>query len=388
VTPWFWKTVAAGSVVVFLLIVSSYYDRTTGLTVFLSLPANSHHYELPAVQATTHAHDEVHGGYDGQFYAQFAVDPLLQDPAIDRAMDNPGYRAHRILLSWTAWALSGGNPQRALDVFAWQNVVAWLLMAWVLCRWCPPNSPRGFVLWAGVLWSHGWLFSVRNALTDGPSVLLTALAVLALDRGRPWFAAAIVGLSGLARETNMLAAAMLAPMVKADWRTWWRPGAAALLCVAPVLLWLDYLRSIYRDAAFAGGDHIVFPLSGFLHKVSATSAHLMSDGVSVSPVASATVLAGFVAQGVALAWCTWVWWRSGTGTRTWLLVAWPFLLLGLVMHSVVWEGSPGAITRVTLPLTVGVNIALAANPRASWWLILTANLGVISGVMALGFGWI
>jgi hypothetical protein len=193
------------------------------------------------------------------------------------------------------------------------------------------------VLWAGVLWSHGWLFSVRNALTDGPSVLLTALAVLALDRGRPWFAAGIIGLSGLARETNVLAATMLASMVKGDWRTWWRPGAAALLCVAPLLLWLDYLRSIYRDAAFAGGDHFVIPLSGFLTKVTATIGHLLSDGMSGGTVASATMLVGFVAQAVALGWCTWVWWRSGTGARSWLLVAWPFLLLGLVMHSVVCE---------------------------------------------------
>jgi len=392
VKPWFWKTVAAGSVVVFLLIVSSYYDRTTGLTVFLTLPASSHSYELPAVQATTHAHDETQGGYDGQFYAQFAVDPLLRDPAIDRAMDNPGYRAHRILFSWTAWALSGGNAQRALDVFAWQNVVAWLLIAGLLCRWCPPDSPRGFVLWAGVLWSHGLLISVRNALTDGPSMLLTLVAVLAVDRGRPWFAAAIIGLSGLARETNVLAAAILAPMVGGHWRTWWRTswrlGAAALLCVAPLLLWLDYLRSIYRDAAFAGGDHIVMPLSGFLRKATATI-HLVSmDGLSVVTVASATVLVGFIAQAVALVWCTRVWWRDGTAVRSWLLVAWPFLLLGLVMHRVVWEGSPGAITRVTLPLTVGVNMALAATHRVSWWLILGANLGVISGVMALGFGWI
>jgi hypothetical protein len=373
---------------VFLIIVSSYYDRTTGLTVFLTLPASSHSYELPAVQATTHAHDETQGGYDGQFYAQFAVEPLLRDPAIDRAMDNPGYRAHRILFSWTAWAMSGGNPQRALEAFAWQNVVAWLLLAWVLCRWCPPDSPRQLVLWAGVLWSHGLLTSVRNALTDGPSVLLTVVAVLAVDRGRPWLAAAIVGLSGLARETNVLAAAMLAPLVRKDWRTWWRPAAAAVVCVTPLLLWLDYLRSLYREAAFSGGDHLVTPLSGFLFKVGATAGDFSSNGMSVATVASATMLLGFVGQAVALAWCTRAWRRHATHARTWLLVAWPFLLLGLVMHRVVWEGSPGAITRVTLPLTVGVNMALAITPRAPWWLILGANLGVISGVMAFGFGWI
>lgn len=383
-----WSLAAAASVLLFLTIVGSYYDRQTGLTVFLALPANAHEYEIPAVQAVPHAHDEVHGGYDGQFYAQFAVDPLLRDPAIDRAMDNPAYRAHRILLSWTAWALSGGQAARAIKIFAWQNIVAWLLMAWVLTRWCAPTSARGFVLWAGVLWSHGWLFSVRNALTDGPSVLLIALAVLAAERNRPWVAACITGVSGLARETNVLAGALLLQRIDRRPRSWLLVAAGLLLCLLPLAIWLDYLRSIYRDAAFVGGDHLTVPLSGFARKVALTAGGLWSSGPTAATVASATVLAGMVAQAVALVWCSWRWWRDRTASPSWLLVAGPFLLLGVVAHPVVWEGSPGAITRVTLPLTVGVNALLAASPRAPWALILTANLGVIAGVLAFALGWV
>lgn len=383
-----WPLAAVASVVFFLVIVASYYSRETGLTVFLGLPANSHSYELPVVQATPHAHDEVHGGYDGQFYAQYAVEPLLRDPAIDRAMDNPAYRSHRILLSWTAWAMSGGHPGRALEVFAWQNVVAWLLMAWVLCRWCPPTSARGFVLWAGVLWSHGWLFSVRFALTDGPSVLLIALAVLAAERDRPWVAACVTGLSGLARETNVIAGALLLRRLTWAPRSWVLVGGGLLVCVLPLALWLDYLRSIYRDAVFVGGDHITMPLSGFMLKAQGTLHAIRATGLTVSTVASATALAGFVAQAAALVWGTLQWRHDRSLSASWLLVAWPFLLLGLSAHPVVWEGSPGAITRVTLPLTIGVNILLAQAPRAPWWLILSANLGIVSGVMGFVFRWI
>ncbi len=387
-TVWTWRAAYTAVVVGFLLTVALYYDRTTGLTIFLGLPANSHSYELPAVRAVPHAHDEVDGGYDGQFYAQMALDPLLRNPEIDRAMDKPGYRAHRILLSWTAWLISRGDAAMALQVFAWQNVFFWLVLAWLMTKWCPPGDARMFVLWTGVLLTHGLLISVRNAVTDGPSVVMTALAVLSMERGRPWVAAAIAGVSGLARETNILAGAMWLPRLSRHPRSWLVVGAALLLCLLPLALWLDYLRSIYLDATFSGGGHITTPLAGFLWKVHTTWGAVQAQGLTVQATASVLMLIAFVAQAAALIWCTRLWWRDRSSSPTWLLVAWPFLLLGLTAHRVVWDGSPGAITRVVLPLTVGVNVLLARQPRAPWALLIAANLGVIVGVMAFVFGWI
>ncbi len=45
-------------------------------------------------------------GFDGQLYAEIALDPLLLDPHLHIALDDPAYRAQRILLSWLAWAVS------------------------------------------------------------------------------------------------------------------------------------------------------------------------------------------------------------------------------------------------------------------------------------------
>lgn len=387
-TVWMWRAAYAVVVMGFLLTVATYYDRTTGLTIFLGLPANSHSYELPAVQAVPHTHDEVDGGYDGQFYAQMALDPLLRNPEIDRAMDKPGYRAHRILLSWTAWLVSRGDAALALHAFAWQNVIFWLVMAWLMTKWCPPGNARMFVLWAGVLLTHGLLISVRNAVTDGPSVVMTALAVLSMERGRPWVAAVVTGISGLARETNVLAGAMLLQRLSRDPRSWLVVGAGLLMCVLPLALWIDYLRSIYLEATFAGGGHITVPLAGFAWKLRTTWGGLQAQGMTVQITASVLMLVAFVAQAVALIWCTRVWWRDRSTSPAWLLVAWPFLLLGLTAHQVVWDGSPGAITRVVLPLTVGVNVLLARQPRAPWALLIAANLGVVVGVMAFVCGWI
>lgn len=388
----FWRLAYGALVLFFLAIVASYYSRDTGFTVFLSLPANSHSYELPVVQAIPHAHNEVDGGYDGQFYAQMAVDPLLRDPAIDRALDRPGYRTHRILFSWTAWVMGLGRPASILQAYAVQNVAAWLILAAVLVLWCPPRDGRTFVLWAGVLFTHGLLTSVRNALPDGPSVLLTALAVLAADRGRPWVSAMVTGIAGLARETNILAGVALLRGIGAAKATPYVPTvrlcAAVLICILPLALWFDYLRSIYGAAAFSGGGHITVPLSGLWWKLQVSVRDLAATGLTVQTTANLASLGGFFAQVAALVWCTRTWQRERSVTSSWLQVAWVFLLLGLVAHRVVWDGSPGAFTRVTLPLTVGVNVLLARASRAPWWLIICANLGVVSGLMAFLFGWV
>jgi hypothetical protein len=388
-----WRLAYGGIVLGFLAMVGSYYSPETGFTIFLTLPASNHSRELPAVQAVPHAHNEHDGGYDGQFYSQMAMDPLLRDPAIDRALDTPGYRSHRILFSWTAWAMGFGKPAWILQAYAVQNVLAWLILAGTLLIWCPPRDGRTFLLWGGTLFTHGLLSSVRNAVPDGPSVMLITLAVLAADRGRPWLSALVTAVAGLARETNLLAGVAV---IRAAWRSHetvvaWRVAKLAMalsLCVVPLALWLDYLRSIYGSEVLAGSHHITWPLSGLWWKLQVTIGAFTGSGLTSTTVASAASLLGFLAQSVALVWCTRECRRSGTGSTSWLLVAWAFLVLGLVAHRVVWDGTPGAITRVTLPLTVGVNMLMAAHGRSPWWLIIGANLGVISGVMAFGLGWI
>jgi hypothetical protein len=99
-------------------------------------------------------------------------------------MDLPAFRARRILFSWTAYALGLGRPAWIIQVYALQNVVCWLLLAWLLARWIPPDTLRGLALWTACLFSHGLLWSVRFALLGGPSLLLIACAVRAVEASR------------------------------------------------------------------------------------------------------------------------------------------------------------------------------------------------------------
>lgn len=366
-----------------LAIVGSYYDQRTGLTVLLSMPAGGHDWELPEVRATDHAHNEQDAGYDGQFYAQMAVDPLLRNPEIDRALDNPGYRAHRVLLSWIAWAVTpGGSAAARLEAFAWINIVAWLLTAWLLTRWLPPTDARMFVLWAGALVGHGWMASIRHSLTDGPSVLLIAAAIALFESRRSWWSALVIGVAGLARETNIAAGIILLRELRSDARGVAAVGARLVLCVVPFALWLDYLRSLYGQHVFAGGGHITLPFAGLAWKVRMTVDLVAGSGFTgPAVITSATVLALF-GQLAALVWCTREWVRHRTLSLDWLLIAWVFAGLALTAHRVIWDGTPGAFTRVLLPLSVGVNILLGATRPAPWWLIALANLSVIGLVVS------
>src|SRR5262245_33172166 len=218
-----YRCIAIALVLLFLAAVARSYHPGTGFTALIGFPTTAPN-ESPALQAVPHFRSPL-VSYDGQFYAQRALDPLLRDPDVDHAMDLAPFRARRILFSWTAYALGAGRPAWILEAYALQNVVCWLVLAALLVRWFPLRGPRDLALWTACLFSHGLLWSVRFSLLDGPSLVLIVLAVIAVERGRPLLSAAITGVSGLGRETNVLA--FLAQPWPRGARGWARGAVAA-----------------------------------------------------------------------------------------------------------------------------------------------------------------
>jgi hypothetical protein len=347
---------AALLVALFLASVARFYHPGFGFTAFIAF--GQHDSELPAVQAVPHPH-AASGGYDGQYYAQLAVEPLLRDPAIDRALDHAPYRARRILLSWTAYALGLGHPAWILQAYALQNVGCWLVLAWLLTRWLPLGSIRGLALWTACLWNQGTLGSVRLALVDGPSLLLIGLAVAAAERGGRWKASGILGLAGLARETNLLGLVALDASRRAFWPRA-RLVVAAVIAVVPLLIWQDYLWSIYRHRTFAEQNQLTVPFAAFLWKWRTTLHGILTDGPTLFHTLALAALVSLTTQVVYL--CTWRNWRS-----PWWRVATAYAVLLLAVHEAVWVGAPGAVVRVVLPLTVGFNVLLFSNTSRTFW---------------------
>src|SRR5206468_5063688 len=131
------RFIAVVLMLLFFASVARFYHRGTGFTALIGFPPAGDS-EPPALQAVPHYQYPLSASYDGQFYAQRALDPLLRDPTIDRGMDLAPFRARRILFSWTAYALGMGKPVWILEAYALQNVFCWVAIAALLTKWVQP----------------------------------------------------------------------------------------------------------------------------------------------------------------------------------------------------------------------------------------------------------
>jgi len=361
------RAIALALAAYFLASVAGFYHRGTGFTALICF-ADAHDYEVPAMAQAPHFHVAT-GGYDGQFYAQLALVPLLKDPAIDRALDNPAYRARRILFSWTAYVAGLGRPAWIIQIYAVQNVLCWLLLAWLLRRWIPPDTPRGLALWTACLFSQGLLASVRLALTDGPAMLMLTLAAMAGERGRVRITAAILGAGALGRETTLLALTLF--RVPRRPRDWFVLTGALAIAVVPLLLWQDYLWSIYRSTSWANQSLLNSPVTGMLRKWRVTVQGVQHDGITSPHMWALAATLGLTAQAAFVLWrrtYTDVWWRIAT----------PFAVLMIFLAWDVWGGFPGAASRVLVPLTIGFNVLLRQySGRVLWAWYALGNIALI-----------
>ena len=370
--PRVWRTLALLACALLLAWVARFYHPGTGFSSLLIIPAG-HDREIPAFRSVPHFEYPPHVAYDGYLYAQLAMDPLLRDPSIDLALDEPAYRARRILFAWTAWVLGFGRPAWILQAYALQNVLAWLLLGWVMTRWFPLDRASHYALWTGCMFSQGLLMSIRMSLLDGPSLLLIACAAAAAERGRLWITAMLVGLAALGRETNLLA--WFAFPLRRGWRGYLEAGLAVLLALMPLLLWQDYVWSIYRGSSLsAGAEHVVMPLVAYLQKWESTIREIRVQGLMSPPAITLLVLVALTVQvsfiATAREWNQ-PWWR--------IAAAWAALML--IVDAPVWDGYPGAITRIVLPLKFGFNVLLACRPpdRFRLWFV-AGNMDLIASL--------
>jgi hypothetical protein len=368
-------SLAVGLVILFLASVARFYHPDTGFTSLIGFPAGDH-FESPALHAIPHYEHPIWASYDGQFYAQRAFDPLLRDPSIDHAMDSAPFRARRVLFSWTAYALGLGRPAWILEAYALQNVICWLILAALLTIWIAPTSPRGLAVWTACLFSHGLLWSVRFALLDGPSLVLIACAVAAAEHGRSLLSAGIVGIAGLGRETNVLAA--LALPIPRNRRALFRLAFSLVLVALPLVVWYDYLRSIYRSTLMTSVSSFVVTgtglVGGWRHVVSA----VWQIGLFTGHGLFLCLLASLAVQAIYLA-------VRREFRQPWWRVAAAYAVMMAFLHPTLVDPLTGAITRVMLPLTVGFNILLASEPRSLrfWAWFIAGNLHLIAALRVM-----
>lgn len=368
-------TAYAATVGLFLWAFARFYDPIGGFAYLIDFGTKQNLPQISAMQPLNYSLQNDGYGYDAQYYVQIAMHPSLREPELASAIDAPAYRARRILFGWTAYVLGAGRPAGILQAYAVQGAIAWLVLAVVLLRWFPATSWENLFRWAGVLFCGGMCVSLRNALVDGPSLLLIAAGVWCVEKNRPWLATAVFGLSGLGRETNVLGAASLADPGRRTARDWLRLVVRAALVAAPLAVWLVYVQLTLGKSMDAGARNFDPPLMAFLGKWRDTLAGLAVPGREGEParlslwlMIAVTVQAGFI-----LARPSWrqPWWRVGAC----------YAALMVVLGASTWEGDPGAAGRLLLPLQLAFNVLV---PRGRAWLVVLAlgNLTLI-GVPAM-----
>lgn len=357
-------------VVLFLLVCGRFYIPGQGFTYLIMIGDQQSDRYIPQLRAVNHYEIGNSAGYDGAYYAQIAMQPNLADPALKEGVDNLGYRARRILFSWTAYAFALGDPVRALHIFSVQNMVCWLLLAWLMLRWFPPTDWGNFFRWAGVLLSYGMCFSLAGSLVDGPSLLLIAVGIALAEVGRPWWSAAVLAVSGLGKETNVLAGAAPAWPLGSSRRAWVEAALRGVLVILPIVLWVVVLRRWLGPNDDVGMGNFTVPFAAYFRKWADTLKDLSLDGPDIFARSSLLMLLAVTTQ--FLFFVVYRRWQN-----PWWRVAAVYSVLMIFLGTAVWEGYPGAASRVLLPMTLAFNI-LVPRSRAWWIVLLLGNLTVFA----------
>jgi hypothetical protein len=365
----------AAVVAMVLWSVGQFYSPDTGFTSLIRFGEEFEQSAVPALRRLPHA-VEPGSGYDGQFYAQLALDPLLRNRPTFMALDSVAYRGRRIFLPWTSYVLGFGVPRLVVQVYALLNVVCWLILGVLLLRWLPAGELRPTLVWITCALNPGLLTSIRNSLPDGPSMLILTLGVLAIERNRRGLAAGVLGLAGLTRETNLLGGLMLAresSPKRSMKRSLMTLVFQAFIAALPLLLWIAYLQYLGAPPGGAGSRNFGTPLGGYVEKWAVTARELGVSGWESLARISLLSLIALTTQAVALVWLRdWrsPWWRMG--------IAYAGLMMFL--GQAVWEGHPGAATRVLMPMTFAFNVLLHPT-RWFWPLWILGNANVLDGLV-------
>jgi len=321
------------------------------------------HYQHPGI------------GYDGQFYAENALYPTLQDSDLSQAADNFPYRARRILFSWTAFVAGLGDPAAILQAYSIQNLVFWVGLAVLLLRWLPPTNLTNVIRYYGILLSSGAVTSCLRALPDLPATTLVVGAMLLLEKKKPWWSTAVLALATLGKETFLLASAVLAkPETLTSRANLARFGLQVGLIVTPFALWFAYVQSLAVPsmAGHVGEGNFSVPFWQLLRRIfelaSAPDQLLVDQANRLTLICLLALLAQMLFFLLRPRWAC-PWWRLGA------------IYSGLVavLGTAVYAGDFPAVLRIALPVTVAFNLAVPAGRK---WLplLILANASILPSI--------
>ncbi len=357
------------ALLLFAGLVLAKFDVHTGFTSLIRFGETWQNRRLPALQTLPLATARDSSGYDGQFYAQIALSPLLRDPNLATAIDAPAYRARRILTPATAALLGLGNPWWTLQIYALLNVLCWGGLAWLLRQEITGTDWTSFARWFGCLFGMGALESVRQSLVDLPALLLLVLATRSIRTARDQRTTAWLSLGNLTKESGLLSALALLASPRPNFP---RLARILVLSALPLLLWSVYVAYCFETAPGSSGTgNFTWPFWGVLQQLYLSGREVLSGNFDSRHVFALIAIAGFVVQAIFL-------WRHRQPESAWWRVGFAYSLLLLFLGPWVWSGY-WAVCRAVLPMTIAFNLLLPAD-RRFWPLWAIGNLTALHAI--------
>ncbi len=304
-----------------------------------------------------------HKGYDGQFYAQIAIDPSLHDPRLEHALDVPEYRGRRILMSALAWLGGAGQPSAVVTAYILLTVATWYVLLWLLVRFERPETIQDWLCIVAIMLTTGTLASLQRSLTDLPAATLLVAAAVLAGRSRT----GLLALAVLTREACAICA--WAPVIdlRKQPHRFWRGAAHVGAVVLPFLVWAIYVRSRFQKH-FYGEVNFAWPFEGWIYG----PIRGLVTGHPVAGFAGVSLLAelGYLVL------------RPRLDSFYWR-IAITFGIASCFLSDEPFE-SAVSFTRDLLPMTIGFNALLMRDSPAKFpfWFV-AGNAGLFSGVVAL-----
>jgi hypothetical protein len=371
--PGIWIFVLVGAAA-FLQLFCTYaevYSPGFGITKLLKIGHEFDDRGLAVFRATPKFIDPAsRWGFDGQFYAELALDPLLRDPQLKIALDDPPYRSRRMLMPWLSWLGGMGHPFWILNVYAALNLVFWIGFVVMMAFLFRPHGWAGLGGFAAMLMTCGIIESMRASLTDFPGFVLMTLAMMIGGAG----GAGVLALSALTREPNLIGIFGLW-----DYRPPWLAAAKrnlllGLIAGLPVALWFAYvLLRFPPEESFAGGN-LTWPMQGIVAKLGEFSVHASNGDIRwsswYSEFYSNEAFHALLTIISTLTQCIFLCTHREWPNRIWRAGA-IFVPYFLCISFIPWE-SHFTVTRHALPITLAFNLILATRARRGWlaWFLL------------------
>jgi hypothetical protein len=302
-------------------------------------------------------------GYDGQFYAQVAIDPLLKNPHLPTALDDAEYRSRRIAMPALAWLLGVGKPARAVICYTLINLVAWYCLLGLILKSKQSQTVQAWMCVGATMLSSGVFASLQRSLTDLPA---TTLLVAAGTLTGHWARVGLLGLSLLTKETYAVCAWLpFSDLFEKTAQGWQRIATLAAI-ILPLLLWLIYVHSRLKSDSYPSGN-VSWPFEGWIYG----TLFLLKQRKVYAVIAALSLMIQLIylacrPQYTSFYWC----------------IAASFAFASCLMDDDPFT-SDVSFTRDLLPVTVGFNaLLIKESPRKFCYWFLAGNIGLASGVVA------